>query len=329
MKAVRIHEDGGPEVLRYEDAPDPVPGEDEVLIRLRTASLNHLDVWVRQGLPSAPKPRTLGADGAGLIEALGPGTTGFEPGQPVVINPGVIRDGRMSIIGEQCDGTHAELIAVPATNVYPLPDGLSFEEAAAFPLVFETAYRMLVAKAGVREGDWVLVWGIGGGVATAAFRIAKALGARVIATSSSDDKLARAAELGADAVVNHLTEDVKASVKELTGGHGVDVVVEHVGEATWRTSLDAAAQGGRIVVCGATSGPNPPAALHRIWWKELVVYGSTMGSKEDFEGVYELIRNGSVKVILDEVFPLAEARAAHERLEAGEQFGKIVLRIPG
>lgn len=329
MKAVRIHEDGGPEVLRYEDAPEPVPGDGEVLIRLRAASLNHLDVWVRQGLPSAPKPRTLGADGAGLVEALGPGTADFEPGQPVVINPGVVRDGRMSIIGEQCDGTHAELIAVPATNVYALPDGLSFEEAAAFPLVFETAYRMLVTKAAVQRGEWVLVWGIGGGVATAAFQVAKALGARVIATSSSDDKLARAAGLGADAVVNHVTGDVKAAVKEATGGHGADVVVEHVGEATWRTSLDAAAQGGRIVVCGATSGPNPPAALHRIWWKELVVYGSTMGSKEDFEGVYELVASRRVKVILDEVFPLAEARAAHERLEGGRQFGKIVLRIPG
>jgi NADPH:quinone reductase-like Zn-dependent oxidoreductase len=328
VKAVRIHEDGGPEVLRYEDAPEPVPGTGEVLIRLRAASLNHLDVWVRQGLPSAPKPRTLGADGAGIVEALGLGTTGFDAGQPVVINPGVVHDGRMTVIGEHCDGTHAELIAVPATNVYPLPDRLSFEEAAAFPLVFETAYRMLVTKAAVREGDWVLVWGIGGGVATAAFQVAKALGARVVATSSSDDKLARASELGADAVVNHVTGDVKAFVKETTGGHGADVVVEHVGEATWRMSLDAAAQDGRIVVCGATSGPNPPAALHRIWWKELVVYGSTMGSKEDFEGAYDLIASGRAKVIVDEVFPLAEARAAHERLEAGGQFGKIVLRIP-
>ena len=329
MKAVRIHEDGGPEVLRYEDAPEPVPGHGEVLIRLRAASLNHLDVWVRQGLPSAPKPRTLGADGAGIIEALGPGTTGFEPGQAVVINPGVVSDGRMSVIGEHSDGTHAELITVPATNVYPLTDGLTFEEAAAFPLVFETAYRMLVTKAAIRENEWVLVWGIGGGVATAAFQIAKALGARVIATSSSDDKLGRASELGADAVVNHQTDDVKAFVKEATGGLGADIVVEHVGEATWRTSLDVAGQGGRIVVCGATSGPNPPAALHRIWWKELVVYGSRMGSSQDFEGAYDLISSGRANVILDEIFPLAEARAAHERLEAGEQFGKIVLRIPG
>ena len=329
MKAIRIHEDGGPEVLHYEDVPEPAPGSREVLIRLRAASLNHLDVWVRRGLPSVPKPRILGADGAGIVEALGVGVDGFEPGQRVVINPGVVHDaGRVTVIGEHTDGTHAELIAVPATNVYPLPEAMSFEEAAAFPLVFETAYRMLVTKAGLREGEWVLVWGIGGGVATAAFQVAKALGARVIATSSSDSKLERARELGADVTVNHVTGDVKAAVIESTGGRGADVVVEHVGEATWRTSQDVASQGGRIVVCGATTGPNPPAALHRIWWKELAILGSSMGTKEDFEAVYELVTSGQAKVIVDSVFPLAEARAAHERLEAGEQLGKIVLRIP-
>jgi NADPH:quinone reductase-like Zn-dependent oxidoreductase len=328
VKAVRIHEDGGPDVLRYEDAPDPTPGAGEVLIRLRAASLNHLDVWVRQGLPSAPKPRTLGADGAGVVEGLGAGVSGFEPGQPVVINPGIERDGRILVIGEHSDGTHAELIAVPATNVYPLPERLTFEEAAAFPLVFETAYRMLVTKAGLREGESVLVWGVGGGVAIAAFQIAKALGARVIATSSSDAKLERAAALGADATVNHATGDVVAAVREATEGAGADVVVEHVGEATWRMSLDAAARGGRVVVCGATSGANPPAALHRIWWKELAVLGSTMGTGEDFRSAYDLVADGRAQVVVDEVFPLADARAAHERLEAGEQFGKIVLRIP-
>jgi NADPH:quinone reductase-like Zn-dependent oxidoreductase len=328
VKAIRIHEDGGPEVLRYEDAPDPEPGAGEVLIRLRAASLNHLDVWVRQGLPSAPKPRILGADGSGIVEALGDGVAGFEPGQPVVINPGVVVDGRMQIIGESMDGTHAELVAVAATNVYPLVDGLSFEEAAAFPLVFETAYRLLITKAGLHDGEWVLVWGIGGGVATAALQIAKALGARAIVTSSSEAKLERARDLGADSTVNHETGDVKAAVKEATGGRGADVVVETVGDATWRMSLDAAAHGGRIVVCGATTGPNPPAALHRIWWKELAVLGSTMGSKEDFEAAYELVSSGRARPVVDEVLPLSEARAAHERLEAGEQLGKIVLRIP-
>ena len=319
MKAVRIHEDGGPEVLRYEDAPDPEPGPGEILVRLRAASLNHLDLWVRKGLPSVPKPRTLGADGAGVRE---------DTGEEVVINPGLEHGDRITVVGEHRDGTHAELVSVPETNVYPLPDGLSFEAAAAFPLVFETAYRLLVTKAELREGEWVLLWGIGSGVASAGLAIAKALGARALVTSSSDEKLDRARELGADAAVNHATGDVRAAVAEATGGAGVDVVLEHVGEATWQTSLQAARPGGRIVVCGATTGPNPPAALHRIWWKQLTVYGSTMGSKEDFEGAYELVASGRARPVVDSVFPLAEARAAHERLEAGRQFGKIVLRIP-
>jgi NADPH:quinone reductase-like Zn-dependent oxidoreductase len=327
MRAIRIHEDGGPEVLRYEDVPDPAPGPGEVLIRLYAASLNHLDLWVRQGRPSVPKPRILGADGAGVVEALGDGVGGFAPGDRVVINPGLAHGSRITVLGEHTDGTHAELVAVAASNVYPVPDGLGFEEAAAFPLVFLTAYRMLVTKAQVAEGEWVLVWGAGGGVGTAAFAIAKALGARTIVTSSSGEKLERLRELGADAAIDHAAADVAAEVKELTGG-GADLVIEHVGEATWQASLQAARAGGRVVVCGATSGPNPPAALHRIWWKELTVYGSTMGTREDFEGAYQLVESGRVRPIVDRVFPLAEARAAHERLERGEQLGKIVLTIP-
>jgi NADPH:quinone reductase-like Zn-dependent oxidoreductase len=318
VKAVRIHEDGGPEVLRYEDAPDPEPGEGDVLVELRAASLNHLDVWMRKGLPSVPKPRILGADGAGVIA----GTD-----ERVVINPGIVENGKTHIVGETRDGTHAELIALPRDYVHPIPDGLSFEEAAAFPLVFETAYRMLVTRARVQPGEWVLVWGIGGGVATAALSLAKALDARVVVTSSSDEKLERARELGADATVNHATEDVVASVKDVTGG-GAHVVVDDVGEATWKRTLDAARPEGRVVVCGATTGPNPPAALHRIWWKQLSILGSTMGTPEDFEGAYDLIAAGKARVVVDSVFPLAEARAAHERLERGEQLGKIVLSIP-
>jgi NADPH:quinone reductase-like Zn-dependent oxidoreductase len=317
MKAIRIHEDGGPEVLRYEDAPDPEPGPGDVLIRLRAASLNHLDVWVRRGLPSVPKPRILGADGAGVDDS----------GRRVVINPGLEHADRITVIGEHTDGTHAELIAIPASNVYPIPDGLSFEEAAAFPLVFETVYRMLVTRAGLRDDEWVLAWGVGSGIGSATLVIAKALGAHVIATSSSDGKLERAEQLGADAVVNHETGDVVAAVKEATAGSGVDVVVEHVGEATWERSLQAARSHGRIVVCGATTGPNPKAALHRVWWKQLTILGSTMGTKADFEGVYELVASGKARPVVDSVFPLEEARAAHERMESGEQFGKIVLRI--
>ncbi len=314
MKAIRIHEDGGPEVLRYEEAPDPEPGPGEVLVELRAASLNHLDLWIRKGLPSVPKPRILGADGAGLVD-----------GKRVVINPGIEQGDKITVVGEHMDGTHAELIAVPEANVYPIPDEMSFEEAAAFPLVFETAYRMLATKADVREGEWVLLWGVGGGLAGAANVIARALGARTIVTSSSDEKLERTE---ADVKVNHASEDVVEAVKAATDGRGADVVVESVGEATWQRSLQAAGTGGRITVCGATSGPNPPAALHRIWWKQLTIYGSTMGTKADFEGVYELVKSGRAKPVVDSVYPLSEARAAHERMEAGDQLGKIVLTIP-
>jgi NADPH:quinone reductase-like Zn-dependent oxidoreductase len=318
VKAIRIHADGGPEVLRYEDAPDPVPGPDEVLIELRAASLNHLDVWIRRGLPSVSKPRILGADGAGVIA----GTD-----ERVVINPGLEHPDGIHVVGEHRDGTHAELIAVPRSAVHPIPGDLSFEEAAAFPLVFETAYRMLVTKARLKAGEWVLIWGIGSGVGTAALAIVKALGGRAIVTSSSDAKLARARELGADETLNHDSDDIPARVRDATAG-GADVVVEHVGEATWARSLASAGREARIVVCGATSGPNPPAALHRIWWRELTVLGSTMGTEADFQGAYELIAAGKARPVVDRVFPLAEAAAAHEHLESAEQFGKVILRIP-
>jgi NADPH:quinone reductase-like Zn-dependent oxidoreductase len=315
VKAIRIHEDGGPEVLRYEDVDDPVAGPAEVLISLRAASLNHLDLWVRKGLPSVPKPRILGADGAGVR---------VDTGERVVINPGIEHGARITVIGEHTDGTHAELIAVPASNVFPLDDAISFEVAAAFPLVYETAYRMLVTRAQVQAGEWVLIWGIGGGVAAAAFEIARALGARTLVTSGSEQKLATAREWGADVAVPHA--EAAAAAKELGG---VDLVVETVGEATWKDSLSAVKAGGRVVVCGATSGPNPPAQLHRFWWKQLTVYGSTMGTRDDFLGAYDLVRSGRVQVHVDSVFPLSETRAAHERLERGEQLGKIVLTIPG
>jgi zinc-binding alcohol dehydrogenase/oxidoreductase len=319
VKAVRIHEDGGPEVLRYEEAPDPVAAEGEVLVELRAAAVNHLDLWVRSGRPSVPKPRILGADGAGVLA---------DTGERVVINPGLAHGGEMRIVGEQTDGTYAELIALPASAVHRLPETISFEQAAAFPLVFETAYRMLVTKARLQPGEWVLVWGIGSGVATAALAIAKALGAKVVVTSSSDAKLERAAEFGADATLNHDRDDVIAAVRELSGG-GADVVVEHVGEATWSRTLQAARAEGRIVVCGATSGPNPPASLHRVWWRELQIFGSTMGTEADFLGAFELVTSGRAVPVIDSVFPLAEAAAAHERVERGEQLGKVVLQIPG
>jgi NADPH:quinone reductase-like Zn-dependent oxidoreductase len=317
VKAIRIHEDGGPEVLRYEDVDDPVAEPGEVLVSLRAASLNHLDIWVRKGLPSVPKPRILGADGAGVR---------VDTGERVVINPGLEHGTTITVVGEHTDGTHCELIALPEEQVFRLDDAIDFETAAAFPLVYETAYRMLVTKAQLQKDEWVLIWGIGGGVATAAFELARALGAKTIVTSSSDAKLERAREWGADVTVNHATGDVAAAAKDVGGA---DLVVETVGEATWKTSLGAVKPGGRVVVCGATSGPNPPAQLHRFWWKQLTIYGSTMGSREDFLGAYDLIRSGRARVHVDSVFPLSETRAAHERLEAGEQLGKIVISIPG
>jgi zinc-binding alcohol dehydrogenase/oxidoreductase len=282
-------------------------------------------MWLRKGLPSVPKPRILGADGAGTIEALGAGVNGFEIGDAVVLNPG-LEDGA-HIIGEHCDGTHAELIAVPAEYVHPKPAHLGFEEAAAFPLVYETAFRMLVTRAALQEGEWVLCWGVGSGVGSAAFVLAKALAARVVVTSSSDDKLARAVELGADAAVNHANADVAQEVKKATGGHGVDVVVEHVGEATWKTSLSAAAHAGRVAVCGATSGPNPPAGLNRIWWKHLSILGSTMATRADFAALLALMKEKQLRPIVDRVFPLSEAADAHRYLEDGRQFGKVLLSI--
>ena len=350
MLAVRIHEDGGPEVLLLEQAPDPVPDPGEALVAVHAASLNHLDVWIRKGLPAVPKPRITGADGAGVLVALGEGAgagagatagagagatagvgAGVAVGARVVIDPSIRRDGPTSAVevpGESFDGTHAQLVVVPAANVHLLPDHITFEQAAAFPLVFVTAHRMLVTRARLQPGETVFIWGIGSGVSTAALAIARAHGARTIVTSSSPEKLARARELGADAVIDHAREDVRARVRELTGGAGAEVVVDHVGAATWKTTVEVAARGGRIVVCGATSGPNPPAALHRLWWKELSVHGSTMGSAADFAACLELVTSGRALPVIDRVYPLAEIRAAHERLEAGAQLGKIVLAIP-
>ena len=326
MRAVRIHEDGGPEVLVLEDAPDPAPGPGDVLLELRAAAVNRLDVWIRRGLPSVPKPRILGADGAGIVRTLGEDVDGLTVGDRVVIDPSLAHGDKIVVLGEHMDGTYAELVAVPAANAHPVPEGLSWEEAAAFPLTWETAYRMLVTRASLRTGEWVLVWGAGSGVGTAALQIAKSLGAHVVATSSSPQKLERASELGADAVVDHAQGDVVTAVREATGGRGADLVVEHVGDATWTRSLAASAPGARIVVCGATTGANPPAALHRIWWKQLSVLGSTMGSPEDFRGAYDLVAAGA-RPVVDSVYGLEDVADAHRRIESGEHFGKVVLRI--
>ena len=234
---------------------------------------------------------------------------------------------RFKVLGEHVDGTNAEYVLVPARNLHRIPDGWSFDEASAFGLAFVTAWRMLITKAQVRPGEWVLIWGVGGGVASSALEICRAAGARAIVTSSSDAKLARAVTLGAEATVNHVRDDVADAVRSLTDGRGVDVVVEHVGAATWARSIDALTRGGRLVICGASSGGQPPAGLHRIFWKQVSVHGSTMGSDSEFRAALELGAAGRIRPHVDAVFPLDRVAEAHARLEAGEQFGKVVLRV--
>jgi NADPH:quinone reductase-like Zn-dependent oxidoreductase len=324
-----------------------------VLVRVRAAALNHLDLWVRRGIPGVEIsfPRTLGADGAGEIAGLGPGAREalaalpFDgdppgPGDAVVLNPGLScgrcefclrgEEGlciRYRLLGEHRDGTLAELVAVPAANVFPAPAGLSLAERAAFPLVFLTAWRLLLVRGRLRAGETVLIHGAGGGVAGAALAIAVDAGARVMATSSSEAKRARALELGAERAAPRGREDVLAAVREWTGKRGVDVVVESVGKATWATSVDAVARGGRIVVCGATTGGDPPALLTRIFWKQVDVLGSTMGSRADLLALLRRIGAGRLRPVIDSVFPLDEAGAALDRLASGAQFGKVVVEI--
>lgn len=342
MKAIRFHDFGGPEVLRYEDVPEPKPGPGEVLIALRAAALNHLDLFVRTGgVPKTPLPHIGGADGAGVVAASGPGATSYAIGSRVFFDPG-LSDGtcdycargehslcdRWEILGEHRDGTFAQAVVIPEVNLRPIPDRISFEEAAAFPLVFLTAWRMVVTKGRVRPGDTVLILGIGGGVAIAALQIAKHSGARVFVTSGSDAKLDRARQLGADVLINHKTSDFSKEVWTATEKRGVDVVIDDVGAATWPGSIRALARGGRLVTCGATSGPKPDEDIRRIFTKQITIYGSTMGSRHDWEQVSRLLAAGALKPVTDATFPLEEAAVAQQRMERAEQFGKLVLTIP-
>lgn len=343
MRAVTIRAYGGPEQLRVEDVPRPAPaGPDDVVVAVRAAALNHLDLLVLGGLPGVTHqfPHVLGADAAGVVEAVGAAVTSVKPGDRVVVNPGVwcgscefCRAGEQSlcttyrILGEHLPGTFAEAVRVPETNLQPVPEGIPWVEAAAFPLVFLTAYRMLRTRAAVRPGEWVLIWGIGGGVALAALMVARRLGARVIVTSSSDAKLERACALGADHGLNHRAADVAKEVRRLTSRRGADVVVDSVGAETWGQSTRALAPGGRLVTCGGTSGPKVEMDLRRVFWYQHSVLGSTMGNAREFAEVTSLFARGELKPVVDATFPLAEARAAFERLSAGGQFGKLVLEI--
>lgn len=341
MKTVAISEHGGLDVLQYSDLPDPEAGPHEVLIRLKASALNRLDLFVRRGWKglNLSFPHIPGADGAGIVEEVGDGVEEFESGDEVVINPGLncgecdfCRRGEdslcstYSILGEHRDGTYAELVTVPARNVLHKPKGKPFEEVAAVPLVFMTAWRMLVDRAHIRPGETVLVLGAGGGVANAAIQIAKVLGAKVFATSSSEEKLKKAEELGADLTINYREEPFERVAWEATGKRGVDVVVESVGEATWRKSLRSLAKNGRLVTCGATTGPRGETDIRLIYWKQLQVLGSTMGTREGLQHVLDMVSAGKLRASVHEVFPLERAREAQEVLEQGKQFGKIVLR---
>ncbi len=341
MKAIAIREHGGPEVLEYLDLPDPEIAEDEVLIRLRASALNHMDLFVRNGWKGLELsfPHVLGADGAGVIEDAGGALRGVSKGDEVVINPGLncgecefCQRGEDSlcvaygILGEHRDGTLAELVKVPGRNVLPKPKRRSFEEVAGVPLVFMTAWRMLVDRARVQPGETVLVLGAGGGVASAAVQIAKVLGAKVFATSSSEEKLRKAEELGADLTINYLEEPFERVAWEATGKRGVDVVIESVGEATWKGSLRSLARNGRLVTCGATTGPRGVTDIRMIFWKQLQILGSTMGTKDGLRQVLNLVSDGKLRAPVHRVFPLKRAREALDVLERGEKFGKIVLK---
>ncbi len=342
MRAAILKSFGGPENLESAEVPDPVPGPGEVLLRVRACALNHLDLFIRAGLPSAKvkTPFILGCDAAGEVAALGPGVTGVAVGERVAVHPGrccgacvPCREGRESdcadygIIGAYGGrpGGYAELLAVPVPHLLAMPDGMSFPTAAAAPLTALTAWHMLTTLAALKAGETVLVLGAGSGVSTAAIQIAKALGARVIAASTSADKLVRAKALGADLVIHSPPEDLARAVRKLTGGAMADAVFEHIGGEVLGEALKCLRRSGRLVTCGATAGPVAPVDLRYVFDRQLRILGAKMGSLAEMRAVWALVRDGRLTPVVDRTFPLAEARAAHEHLAARGQFGKVVL----
>jgi len=340
MKAVVVREHGGPEVLRFEERPEPTPRAGEVLLRVKAVGLNHLDLWVRKGVPghTFPLPIVPGCDFCGLVEQVGADVVGVKAGDRVLVAPGfscgrcrACSEGQdnlcahYGIFGETKDGGCAELAVVSAANVIALPAGLDFAQAAAFPLAFMTAWHMLLARCGLRAGDDVLVHAAGSGVGSAAVQIAKLFGARVIATAGNARKLELARQLGADHVIDYEKQDFAAEVRTLTAKRGVDIVFEHVGEKTFPGSLRSLARGGRLVTCGATTGGKAELNLHALFFKNLSVLGSTMGSRGELHQIVGLVSRGLLKPVVDRTLPLSEVREAHEALEHREQFGKIVL----
>jgi NADPH:quinone reductase-like Zn-dependent oxidoreductase len=334
MKAIVLHGVGDIEALRPEEVPAPAPGPGEVVVRLRAAALNHRDLYICQGRYAGLRfPIIPGSDGVGEVATLGEGVTGLSVGDQVVINPSLDwgDDPRMSgpqwrILGLPDDGTFAEMVKVPASSVLPRPAGLSDEEAAAIPLAGLTAYRAVVTRGRVQAGENVLVLGIGGGVATFALLIARHLGARVLVTSGSDEKLERARALGAAEGFNYKSTDWVKAAREATGGKGPDLIVDGTGGEVFNQALDAVRPAGRVVSYGATLGVTPELVARRIFWKQLDVLGSTMGSPQDFREMLALFGQGGLHPVVDRVYPLAEAGAALRRMDDAAQFGKIVLR---
>ncbi len=339
MRAVVLREEGGPEVLQVEDVGVPAPGRGEVRVRVSHAALNHLDIWIRKGMPSVPKPRIMGADAAGVVDAVGPGVDA-QPEGLVLLDPSVtcgecrqcvagetVLCDRFSVLGEHLAGTHAGYVVVPAANVHAAPGHLDETAAAALPLAFATAWRMIRTRAQARPGERMLVWGASAGVGAAAVQLAAAMGIETIATSRSGDKLELVRQLGANHVVNSDEQDVAEAVKELTHGAGVEVVFDHLGEVAWKPSFSALAKGGRYVTCGATTGPNPKAMITRIFWKQLSILGSTMATKRDFAEMLRFVALEGITPRVDRVFPLEEVRQAHAYLESADQVGKVVLAV--
>lgn len=342
MKAIQFNEHGGPEVLHYKEVPQPAIAANEVLVRVRAVALNHLDLWERRGLPSVkiPLPHIPGSDIAGEIAEVGSLVTRVKVGDRVVLAPGVScgqcaacaagddnRCRTYTLIGYLIDGGCAEYVRVPEANAIPLPESLSFEEAASIPVVFITAWHMLITRARLLPGEDVLVLAAGSGVGIAAIQIAKLAGARVIATAGSDAKLAKARELGADETINHSTQDIAAEVRRITAKRGVDVVIEHVGVATFEKSVASLTTAGRLVTCGATTGYDAHLDLRLLFAKQLSLLGSFMGSRSEFFTVLKLVADKKLKPVIDRVMPFSECRQAHELLEHREQFGKIVLKV--
>src|ERR1700730_6414620 len=338
MKAVRIHEFGGPDVLLYEDVPDPKLRQDQVLVRVKACAMNHLDLWVRRGMPEVNLPHILGSDVAGEILEVGEYVSGLKSGQRVLLAPmhfcnhcakcvaGLQNQcPEFTVLGNLVDGGNCELIAAPAVNVIPIPDHLDFNHAASVPLVFLTAWHMLAGRAGIRPGQTVLVLGASSGVGIAAIQVAKLFQARVITTAGDEKKLEKARGLGADHGINHYQQKISEEVKKLTNREGVDIVIEHVGAATWEESMKCLKPAGTLVTCGATTGPSASFDLRFLFSRHLSLLGSYMGTMGELYEVLGHVFAGRLKPVVDRAFPLKEIRAAHEHLERSRMFGKVVV----